>query len=225
MGGLYSSVADMSRYIAFQLSAWPPRDGPDDRPLRRASVREAQVAATSSRFGNDTFGVNWILRTDPRLGRLVFHDGATEGYAAVVWMLPDRGIGVVALGPRSDAVPGIAMRAFDRAIGAERPKTLGAPTQVAVRRVRRLLHTVDRAAIEAAFSPTFLASQPTESLVKLFENFHDQAGLCVDAHVVRADTPTSAEIELVCESRTALMIVEADPAPPYLVRALTITMH
>jgi CubicO group peptidase (beta-lactamase class C family) len=224
MGGLYSSVADMSRYIAFQLSAWPPRDGPDDGPLRRASVRESHVAAASSRFGNDAFGVNWILRTDHYLGRLVFHDGATEGYTAIVWMLPERGVGVVALGPRSEAVPGIALRAFARAVRAEHPKTLGEPAQVAVRRLSRLLSTADLRAIESTFSPEFLASKPSESLVKFFADFHDQAGLCISQHVLRADMPTTAEIELICESRTARMVLEADPAPPYLVRALRITL-
>jgi CubicO group peptidase (beta-lactamase class C family) len=225
MGGLYSSVADMALYIAFQLSAWPPRDGPDDGPLRRASVRESQLAATGSRPGTDAFGVNWIVRMDPRLGRLVFHDGATEGYQSIVWMVPERGVGVVALGPRSDAIGAIAMRALDRAIGAERPKTLGGPAQVAMRRVRRLLYTVDRAAIEAAFSPEFLASRPAESLVKFFQNFYDQVGDCGNATVVRADTPTTAEIEFTCQSHTARVVLEADPAPPHLVRALTVTLH
>lgn len=40
-GGLYSTVEDMARYIRFQLSAWPPRSGPDEGPLRRASIRDS----------------------------------------------------------------------------------------------------------------------------------------------------------------------------------------
>jgi CubicO group peptidase (beta-lactamase class C family) len=225
MGGLYSSVADMSRYIAFQLSAWPPRDGPDDGPLRRATVRESQVAATGSRPRSDTFGVNWILRSDGHLGRLVFHDGATEGYQSIVWMLPDRGVGVVALGPRIDAIAGIALRGLSRAVGGEHPKTLGEPTQVALRRVSRLLYGADPKAIEATFTTEFLASKPSESVANFFADFREQAGICMSTQVVRADTPTTAEIELICEARTARMVLETDPTPPYLVRALTITLH
>ncbi|HVR63821.1 MAG TPA: serine hydrolase domain-containing protein, partial [Polyangia bacterium] len=44
-GGLYSSVRDLARYVAFQLAAYPPRDDPEAGPVRRASVREAHTAA------------------------------------------------------------------------------------------------------------------------------------------------------------------------------------
>jgi len=41
-GGLYTTVQDMARYLAFQLSAWPPSDGPETGPVRRSSEREMQ---------------------------------------------------------------------------------------------------------------------------------------------------------------------------------------
>lgn len=40
MGGMLTSIRDLSRYIAFLLSAWQPRDGPETGPIRRASARE-----------------------------------------------------------------------------------------------------------------------------------------------------------------------------------------
>ena len=42
MGGMLTSVRDLSRYVAVFLSAWPPRDGPETAPIRRASLREMQ---------------------------------------------------------------------------------------------------------------------------------------------------------------------------------------
>ncbi|ETI60448.1 beta-lactamase precursor (penicillin-binding protein), partial [Sphingobium sp. C100] len=39
MGGLQSSANDYARWVAFLLSAWPPRDDPDDGPVSRATVR------------------------------------------------------------------------------------------------------------------------------------------------------------------------------------------
>ena len=42
MGGMLTSVADLSRYVGAFLSAWPPRDGPETAPIRRASLREMQ---------------------------------------------------------------------------------------------------------------------------------------------------------------------------------------
>ena len=40
MGGVQTSAPDYARWIAFLLSAWPPRDGADTGPVARATVRE-----------------------------------------------------------------------------------------------------------------------------------------------------------------------------------------
>jgi CubicO group peptidase (beta-lactamase class C family) len=42
MGGMLTSARDMGVYIANFLNAWPPRDGAETGPLRRASLREMQ---------------------------------------------------------------------------------------------------------------------------------------------------------------------------------------
>ncbi len=43
MGGLITTADDFARYVALHLAAWPARDGADDGPLRRASLREMQA--------------------------------------------------------------------------------------------------------------------------------------------------------------------------------------
>lgn len=40
MGGLITTAEDFTRYVAFHLSAWPPRDDADTGPVRRSTVRE-----------------------------------------------------------------------------------------------------------------------------------------------------------------------------------------
>jgi CubicO group peptidase (beta-lactamase class C family) len=42
MGGMLTSVSDLSRYVGAFLSAWQPRDGPEPAPGSRASLREMQ---------------------------------------------------------------------------------------------------------------------------------------------------------------------------------------
>ena len=43
MGGVFSSVRDLARWVAGFLDAFPARDDPEgDHPLRRASRREMQ---------------------------------------------------------------------------------------------------------------------------------------------------------------------------------------
>ena len=45
MGGIQTSATDYAKWVAFLLSAWPPRDGADAGPVRRASVRELAQGA------------------------------------------------------------------------------------------------------------------------------------------------------------------------------------
>ena len=42
MGGMLTSINDLSKYVSVFLSAWPPHDGPEAAPVRRASLREMQ---------------------------------------------------------------------------------------------------------------------------------------------------------------------------------------
>ena len=45
MGGLWTTARDLARYVAFQMSAFPPRDEAERGPVRRSSAREMQQAS------------------------------------------------------------------------------------------------------------------------------------------------------------------------------------
>jgi CubicO group peptidase (beta-lactamase class C family) len=47
-GGLLTDATDLGKYVAFQLSAWPPRDDAETGPVRRSSVREMSHMWTPS---------------------------------------------------------------------------------------------------------------------------------------------------------------------------------
>ena len=51
MGGVETSANDYARWVAFLLSAWPARDGPETGPVRRASVRELAQGLNFVRAG------------------------------------------------------------------------------------------------------------------------------------------------------------------------------
>src|SRR5690606_21474168 len=42
MGGMLTSVSDLAKYVGAFLAAFPPRDGVESGPVRRASLREMQ---------------------------------------------------------------------------------------------------------------------------------------------------------------------------------------
>ena len=85
MGGVFTSVADLARWVAGFTDAFPPRDAPDDgHPLRRATRREMQQArrsvdpeltwasteAAPILLGGG-YGYGLFIADDLRLGRVV----------------------------------------------------------------------------------------------------------------------------------------------------------
>jgi D-alanyl-D-alanine-carboxypeptidase/D-alanyl-D-alanine-endopeptidase len=118
MGGLQTSANDYARWVAFLLSAWPPRDGVDKGPVRRATVRElAQgsnfpfLRARPGHTGPDacreaaTYGMGMIVAVDCELGLTLSHGGGYPGYGSHVLLLPERGVGIFAFANRTYAGP------------------------------------------------------------------------------------------------------------------------
>ncbi len=97
-GGLYSTVADLARFAAFELAAW---SGTDDRILSRATRLESQAPVTLPLLSGGFVGVDWQL-SDSSTGRRVWHNGGIDGYRAVLSLYPKRGIGIIALTGSSD---------------------------------------------------------------------------------------------------------------------------
>jgi CubicO group peptidase (beta-lactamase class C family) len=107
MGGLWSTAADVAHWMLFLLDAFPPRDDPDEGPLRRASRREMQQVqrawpsaydAGSGRLNAGGYGYGLMVYHDLRFGHMVGHPGGLPGFGSFMRWLPDRGVGVVALG-------------------------------------------------------------------------------------------------------------------------------
>jgi CubicO group peptidase (beta-lactamase class C family) len=109
MGGLYSTVRDLARWVTFHLDAFPARSDPDDGPLRRASRREmAQVqrAITAERDPSPAhevppveaagYGFGLFTTSRPDIGLTVGHGGGYPGYGTMMIWHPSSGVGVVA---------------------------------------------------------------------------------------------------------------------------------
>jgi serine-type D-Ala-D-Ala carboxypeptidase/endopeptidase len=118
MGGLQTSANDYAKYVAWLLSAWPPRDGADTGPVKRATVRELAQGANypqlRRRFGSSgdiacaqasAYGMGMIVAVDCELGLTLSHGGGYPGYGSYVLLLPDYGVGIFALANRTYAGP------------------------------------------------------------------------------------------------------------------------
>ncbi len=140
MGGLVTTAGDLAKYVAYQLSAYPPRDDEESGPVRRSSQREMQRAARTSNLtasrpapdaplqaGVNSYGYGLRISTDCRFEHIVGHGGGLPGFGSYMMWLPDYGVGMFAMANLTYAGPAPPMNdAFDalRKTGALRPREL-----------------------------------------------------------------------------------------------------
>jgi CubicO group peptidase (beta-lactamase class C family) len=113
MGGVFSCVRDLARWVAGFAVAFPPGGGSgagSTHPLRRASRREMQQpqAVTGWRSPDRLpggppgapayYGFGLFVDEDPALGRVVSHSGGYPGFGSNMRWHPATGLGAIALG-------------------------------------------------------------------------------------------------------------------------------
>ena len=118
MGGVYVTAGDYARWLAFLLSAWPPRDGPDAGPVKRSTVRELaqglNFISTRRRIGGPAddqcmwpraYAMGMIAIEDCTLGLTLSHGGGFPGYGSFVALAPERRTAVFVLTNRTYSGP------------------------------------------------------------------------------------------------------------------------
>jgi CubicO group peptidase (beta-lactamase class C family) len=128
MGGMLTSIRDLSRYVAVLLDAWPPRDGAETGPVRRASLREMQQpwrpsslrvtrdqSTNAPRLTSAGYGYGLSVTQTCEFRSLVSHGGGLPGYGSQMRWLPDYGVGIIAFGNLTyTGWAAVINRAFDR---------------------------------------------------------------------------------------------------------------
>lgn len=104
MGGIWSTVTDLTEWVRWFDDAFPARDDPDEGPLSRATRREMQTPHRYTGMGTlrgvrsaGCYGFGLRILDEPDLGTVVTHSGGFPGYGSNMRWLPGRRIGVVAL--------------------------------------------------------------------------------------------------------------------------------
>lgn len=107
IGGLFSTVEDLARWMCRLAAAFPARDGADPGPLSRAARRDMQqvhravppARGTAAGHGPARVGYGYGLNVehDPVWGTVVSHSGGYPGFGSHMRWHPGTGLGVVAL--------------------------------------------------------------------------------------------------------------------------------
>ncbi len=126
MGGLHSSVRDMTRWMAGYLNAFQQIDAPhplhvDSRreqqqpySFARLAVREAPEVSASS----FSYGYGLLVEEHSKLGRFVLHSGGYPGFGSHMRWHPATGYAVVALSNRTYAPMGVLVEQVGNALVA-----------------------------------------------------------------------------------------------------------
>ncbi len=117
MGGLITTIEDFSKYVSFHLSAWPPRSGSDNGPVKRSTLREMHTPQYSSLYAGATdlndnpcpiisgYGYGLGIAENCNGTKWISHGGALPGFGSSYVFFPDYGVGIMAFGNLTYTTP------------------------------------------------------------------------------------------------------------------------
>ncbi|HEU5386409.1 MAG TPA: serine hydrolase domain-containing protein [Streptosporangiaceae bacterium] len=250
MGGVFSCVADLARWVAGFAAAFPPgSDGA--HPVRAASRREMQLPqvltgwAVPASFPGDgasappaTYGFGLFVDEHPALGRIVSHSGGYPGFGSNMAWHPASGTGVIALGNSTyAAMAPLAARMLEAVVrqgeaSAHGPAVaLGSPgpwpeTLAAREAVSRLLRSWDDAEAQRLFSPNVALDAPFEERQRRITLVRERIGHFADDpdRPLEFDTPAHCRWWLTGERGSVQVQIQLSPERPPRVQSLTLAV-
>ncbi len=231
LGGLWSSVADLARWVSWFDDAFPARDDADSGPLCRASRREIQqmhryigTEREVVRAAPHGYGYGLLTSHDHELGRMVEHSGGLPGYGSNMrWLadgLADRRVGVIALSnvtyaPMAALTHAIMRLLRERGAFPSATVTPSAVLNTLAQRLVALLGNWDDAAADALFTDNVALDEPyARRRIQAAQLVADCGG---QLHIerVHAERATSGHIELTHPSGTAVRLnIQVAPIKP-----------
>ena len=233
MGGVQTSANDYSKWVAYLLSAWPPRDEASSGPAKRATVRELaqgsnfpRLRQRSGHTGAEacrqaaTYGMGMWVAVDCDLGLTLSHGGGYPGYGSHVLLLPDQGVGVFAFANRTYAGPSGPV--WDAAVALNKagflkhhPAPVGEDLASAYRTVAAIYKQGDVAAAGDQLAMNFLMDRDASGWSRDLASLKQKVGDCDTTAPVTATGALSGEFTWRCaHGRVTGSFLLAPTRPP-----------
>ena len=236
MGGLLTTATDLGKYVAFHLSAWPPRDDAETGPVRRSSVREMSHMWTPS---NLTMGrVNGVLRasesgygyglritTDCRFEHIAGHGGGLPGFGSYMAWLPDYGVGMFAMASLTYSGPSEPInQAWDVLLktGGLRKRELPAsPILSQIRgHIWNLWKSWDDAEAKQIAAMNLFLDAPVAQRRAEIQKLKDEVGECTEAGPVIPENWLRGQFNMTCSKGVVGVFFTLAPTQPPAVQHL-----
>jgi D-alanyl-D-alanine-carboxypeptidase/D-alanyl-D-alanine-endopeptidase len=241
MGGIQTSASDYAKWIAYLLSAWPPRDGADSGPVRRASVRElaqgANFPSVRLRPGSSgpeacreaaTYAMGFYAASDCELGLTLSHGGGYPGYGSHVLLLPDYGVGVFAFANRTYAGPRPPV--WDAAVtllraGYLRPRTAAPSSALAGAYLAATKMFLANSVMAAGdvFAMNFLMDRDADHWARYLSDLKTDVGACETGTPISPTGALSGEFTWRCQRGRVKGQLLLAPTPAPRIQSLTLT--
>ncbi|MBC7926688.1 MAG: beta-lactamase family protein [Bryobacteraceae bacterium] len=235
MGGLLTTAEDLGRYVAFQLSAWPPRDGKDTGPVARASVREMnQLARPSTLSGNkgqarvSGYGYGLGVSMDCRFSHIVTHGGGLPGYGSHMAWLPEYGVGIFAMTNLTYQGPGASVsQSWDvlRKSGALQTRQL--PVAPALSGMRNSIVAIwrdnDMPGLRRSAAMNLFLDVPEPERKAQIAALQNETGACREARELHPENWLRGVFDMKCERGTVRVKFTLAPTQPPLLQYLNFT--
>lgn len=193
IGGMITTLDDFSKYVAFHLAAWPPRNDPETGPVKRSTVREMHVPTMPRLYPDNTddngtpcpllsgYGYGLGIRKDCRDLTRISHGGGLPGYGCEYRFFPDYGIGVISFSNRTYASTGAANAEAMQLILEQsdiQPRELPVSPilEARARQVRSLINTWDEELGKEMLAENFFLDKSRELRMKEVAELMDAAG-------------------------------------------------
>ncbi|MBW2734496.1 MAG: beta-lactamase family protein [Deltaproteobacteria bacterium] len=223
-GGLYSTVHDMAKFLAFQLN-----------PHSMSNVLSAKsVAASHDKAetpASSPMGLGWVVEEGPELKKIVWHNGATYAYCAWVGIDPIRKNGAIIF----FSTGGLKGVAHAGRLGKDALKILAGfePGQMSKKqssqntsdakliaaigpRMLALINHPKEAKVAEIFSKVFLKQLPETQVHAFLQALNTKIGLCTRYELVEDKGRGRLKLKLFCANAAIHVTLAAQSTMPYL---------
>ena len=238
IGGLQTSANDYSKWVAFLLSAWPPRDGAAQGPVPRQSVRELAKGSDFPlgvmRPGDkrpspcrqaEVYGMGLYVVNDCELPLAITHNGGYPGYGSSMLLFPDAGVGLFVFTNRTYSSPSPTLWASAlllKSAGVIKPRLVpvSAPLAKAYDAARAAWKSGTVSAVAPMAAVNFFMDRTADNWKKVLADLKSQTGDCKTDAPITAQGMETGSFEWACQKGTVKGRLLLAPPNDYKVQSL-----
>ncbi|MFN5938459.1 MAG: penicillin acylase family protein [Sphingobacteriales bacterium] len=241
MGGVITTIEDFSKYMNFHLSAWPPRSGDENGPIKRSSVREMHQAWNYDNINpnfkyptgracptTNSYGYGLGIMHDCQNRVYVSHGGGLPGFGSHWRIMPQYGMGIAIFSNRTYAGWGsMTLQTLDTLIALShlesRKPNRSEILEKRKEQVVKLFPDWKNAAQTEIFAENFFPDNPLDQLKKQSSEHFSRIGTIKNITSVRPLNALRGEFDIIGEKGKITVFFTLSPETDPKIQAMVMS--